>query len=106
MHEAVKAVLKAAPEVAALASRVARLQRELADCGAALLWLDNHHSVDVAAVEVGKNRTDLPPAAYASMLMTTPPTEWGRLFATVAGAAPWQAAVELLQRDATTPLPT
>jgi hypothetical protein len=108
VQDAAVAVLKseAAGRGAALASRVAELQRELVAHGSGLEWLSR---AGVFQVERGVD-SDI---RHTIVRMESTPRQWATTaarpgaepFAQPLGAQRWQAAFEALKRDATTPLP-
>jgi hypothetical protein len=107
--DAARAVIKAevSGRVAAMASRVAELQRQLVAAGSALEWLSSRGALPPVA------RGEVDPIGRTVGLLRVPPTEWAlggtvrysTSFAEPTGAVAWEAAFEALKRDATTLLP-
>lgn len=101
------AVLRLAPAALALADRVAALQREMADLGAALLWATDHRIVDTegkpgdAPWQAGTPAV----AMVARHRLESPSTTWKALISDVPGDRPWRQAFEALKQDAQAPLP-
>ena len=104
VRDAVAALVRTAPETAALVQCVARLQAELADCGGALLALAEARALDLGNVEVPGGSVH-GPAKMAVTRLQSPPAHWHDLKATVAAPARWKAALAALGTDAAAALP-
>jgi hypothetical protein len=104
VRKAVAAVLMTAPGVAPLLAEVERLQLELADKGAALLFLANNHALDLAGIDLG-TRTEPSPARIVVDRLQSPMATWTGLTSLGTSVAPWRAALDALNNDAMADLP-
>jgi hypothetical protein len=102
VRKAAAAVLATAPGIAPLLAEVERLQRELADKGAALLFLASNHALDLADIDLGFSGEPSPARVVVNRLQW-PMATWEGLTAT--SAEPWKAALAALKNDATADLP-
>jgi hypothetical protein len=100
VSDAALQVLREAPGLDHLVAEVTRLQRELADKGAALAWLIGKGGVSVQDVQAKRS-----PAALAHDRYWVPPSSWKALLQGQPGPQPWMAALAALEQDATAPLP-
>jgi chromosome segregation ATPase len=104
--EAVAAVMRDEPAAQALVADVERLQRELAEKGAALLFLASERAVHLDNVQTSRG-SEFSPARTATIRMQQPPSSWPALanYPNLPSIMPWRAAIAALRQDASADLP-
>jgi hypothetical protein len=105
-EQALRAMLKASPEVAALLAEVEKLQTELVSKGAALSFLWKNHALSLGMPGLASYQGDTA-ADLALMRLRSPPSSWHALHNDIVPAreAPYRAWLSALLTDASAPLP-
>jgi hypothetical protein len=106
-ERAARAVVLAAPETAVLLATVERLQRELVEKGAALVFLRDRNVLDVGMPGLPNYRGNTG-ADVALLRLESPISTWRgpHLGLDPAGARPWEVALSALLLDAAASLPS